>query len=138
MDREAIARKLRRRQVEELLEFEREREQTLKDQIELVIGEAEGAGIDAGVFSRLAPEHVEILRRELNPQHAFEPDEPGEDVEDFFGWERDEISDDDEWSFQFEEQVDTTEEELARLNEELEDCCRRQAAYEAYLAALDA
>jgi hypothetical protein len=138
VDREAIARKLRREQVEELLGYEREREQTLKNQIELVIAEAEGPGVDKAVFERLSAEHVEILKRELNPQHVFEPDEPGEDMEDFFGWERDEISDDDEWSFQIEEPVDTTEEELARLNEEIEDCRRRQAAYEAYLAALGA
>jgi len=125
VDREAIAREVRRRQVQETLDFEREREQTLKEQVEIVITEADGKGVDEAAFARMSPEDVEIVNAELSP--------PGIDAEDdpSFFFERDDLinlDDDDE--------VDPHAEELARLNGELEDCRRRQRAFEAYLDAL--
>ena len=67
MDREAIARRVRRRQVEEALEFEREREQTLEEQIEMVIAEADGPAVDAATFARMTPEDAAIVKNELTP-----------------------------------------------------------------------
>jgi len=125
VDREAIAREVRRRQVQETLDFEREREQTLKEQVEIVITEADGKGVDEAAFARMSPEDVEIVNAELNP--------PGIEVEDdpSFFLERDDLINLDD-----EEDVDPHAEELARLNDELEDCRRRQRAFEAYLEAL--
>jgi hypothetical protein len=124
VDREAIARAVRRRQAEEVLQFERDREQTLKEQVEVVIGEAEGPGVDAAAFEKMSPEDAEIVKAELDPP-TFDP---GEDT-GFF--ERDDL-------FDLEEaEVDPHAEELARLGEELEECRRRQQAFSAYLDALE-
>ena len=127
MDREAIAREVRRRQVKETLDFEREREQTLKEQLEIVITEVEGKVVDEAVFARMSPEDVEIVSTELTP--------PGIEVEEdpSFFFERDDL-----FNLDDEPVVDPHAEEVARLNGELEDCRRRQRAFEAYLAALDA
>jgi hypothetical protein len=125
VDRDAIARAVRRRQAQETLDFEREREQTLTEQVELVIGEAESSRIDAAAFERMSPEHVEIVKAEFNPPTYDDDESPG-----FF--ERDDFFDLDDF-----EEVDAHAEELARLNTELEDCRRRQQAFAAYIAALD-
>ncbi len=124
MDREAIARGVRRRQAQESLDFEREREQTLQEQIELVIGEAESSRIDAAAFERMSAEDVAIVKADLNPLPYEE--EPGS----FF--ERDDV-------FNFEdvgEEVDPHAEEIARLTVEVEQCRRRQQAFSAYIEAL--
>ncbi len=127
MDREAIAREVRRRQVKETLDFERECEQTLKEQLEIVITEVEGKVVDEAVFARMSPEDVEIVSTELTP--------PGIEVEEdpSFFFERDDL-----FNLDDEPVVDPHAEEVVRLNGELEDCRRRQRAFEAYLAALDA
>jgi hypothetical protein len=119
VDREAVAREVRRRQVTESLEFEREREKTVAEQIELVIVEIEGPKVDAVVFERISAEDAELVKQELSL--------PESDAEEFF--ERDDVI----W---LDEPVDERAEELARLNEELDDCRGRQRAFEAYLAAL--
>jgi len=125
VDREAIAREVRRRQVQETLDFEREREQTLKEQVEIVITEADGKSVDEAAFARMSPEDVEIVNGELNPPGIEAEDDPS------FFFERDDLINLDD-----EEDVDPHAEELARLNDELEDCRRRQRAFEAYLEAL--
>jgi hypothetical protein len=121
VDREQIARVVRRRQAREVLDFEREREQTITEQIELVIAEADGGRIDAAAFERMSPEDAEIVRTELTPV-------PLDDGDGFF--ERDDV-------ILLDDDVDEHAQELARLNAELDDCRRRQRAFEAYLAALD-
>jgi hypothetical protein len=124
VDREAIARGVRRRQVQETLDFERDREQTLMEQVELVIGEADGSRVDEAAFEKMSPEDVQIVKEELDP--------PGYDAGEGTGFfERDDLFDLDEF-----EEVDAHAEELARLNEELEQCRRRQQAFSAYLDAL--
>jgi hypothetical protein len=126
VDREKIARDVRRRQVQETLDFERDREQTIRDQIELVIGEAEGPQVDAAAFGRMSPEDVAIVKAEFNPLPFDEEDDPGS----FF--ERDDV-----FNFDIDvEEVDPHAEELARLNGELENCRRRQQAFEAFIEAL--
>ncbi len=124
MDRDAIARKVRRQQAQETLDFEREREQTLIEQIELVIGEAESSSVDAAAFERMTPEQVEIVKTEFNPP-TWDADESG----GFF--ERDDLFDLEEL-----EEVDPHAEELARLDAELTECRRRRQAFEAYIEAL--
>lgn len=137
MDRRAITVDVRRKQVEDLLEYERERELTLLEQINTVVADAEGPSVDAAAFEQMTPEQVEIVKRELNPASIYEDDPMTEDVDDFFGWDRDNIAeDDDPWVF--DEPVDATAEELGRLNEELESCRQKQAALQAYLDALPA
>ena len=135
MDRRAITVAVRRKQVEDLLEYEHERELTLLDQINSVVAEDEGPSVDAAAFEQMTAEQVEIVKRELNPASIYEDEPMGEDVDDFFGWDRDDIAEDeDPWVF--DEPVDATAEELARLNEELESCRQKQAALQAYLDAL--
>jgi len=123
MDRERIAREVRRRQAEETLEFEREHEQTLQEQVELVIADAEGPKLDAAVFERMSPEDAEIVRADFAPPSVHD-DSPG------IGYlERDDV-------IFFDDEVDQHDEELARLNQELDECRRRQRAFQAYLDAL--
>jgi hypothetical protein len=119
MDREQIAREVRRRQATETLEFEREREKTIEEQIELVIVEIEGPKVDAAAFERMSADDAEIVREEL----VVIADDDGAG---FF--ERDDV-------IVFDE-VDPHAEELARLHDELADCRRRQRAFESYLEAL--
>ena len=106
-----------------MLQFEREREQTLEEQVEVVIGEAEGPGVDAAAFAKMSPEDAEIVKTELDPPPFEAEEETG-----FF--ERDDLFDLDEAD------VDPHTEELARLSTEIEDCRRRQQAFSAYLDAL--
>src|SRR5262249_1510479 len=81
----------------------------------------EGGRIDAAAFERMSPEDAEIVRTELTPV-------PLDDRDAGF-FERDDV-------ILLDDEVDEQAEELARLNDELEDCRRRQRAFEAYLAAL--
>jgi hypothetical protein len=124
VDRDAIARGVRRRQAQETLDFEREREQTLIEQVELAIGEAESSHVDAAAYERMSPEDVQIVKAEFDPP-TYDADEDA----GFF--ERDDLFDLDEV-----EEVDPHAEELARLNGELEECRRRQQAFSAYIDAL--
>lgn len=110
--------------MQDTLDFEREREETLKEQVELVIAEVEGPRVDEAAFAGMSPEHVAIVRAELTPAEIDPEEDPG------FFFERDDLINLDE------EDVDPHAEELARLNGELEDCRRRQRAFEAYLEAL--
>jgi hypothetical protein len=119
MDREQIAREVRRRQAKETLDFEREREKTIQEQIELVIVEIEGPKVDAAAFERMSAEDAAVVREEL----VVSDDDGG----GFF--ERDDV-------IMLDDEVDEQAEELARLNDELDDCRRRQRAFEAYLGAL--
>jgi hypothetical protein len=118
VDREQIARTVRRRQAQEVLDFEREREQTIREQIELVITESDGASVDAAAFERMSPEDAEIVRTELTPVPL--------EGDGFF--ERDDVI--------LLDESDAQAEELARLDGELDDCRSRQRAFEAYLDAL--
>jgi hypothetical protein len=123
VDREQIARQVRRRQAEDTLKFEQEREQTVREQIELVIAEVEGPRIDAAVFERMSPEDAEIVRADLAPPPVLDEG----DGSGYF--ERDDV-------IFFDDEEDVQNEELARLNEELDECLRRQRAFRAYLDAL--
>jgi hypothetical protein len=125
VDREAIARQARRQQVADALEFERDREKAIQDQIAIAIAEVDGPRIDTDVFARMSPDDVELVRAELNPLPYAAEDGPE--------FERDTFVDFDD----VEQGDDPHAEELARLNEELALSRRRKQAFEAYLAALD-
>ena len=62
MDRVAIAREERRRQVTEELEFERDRAGELHEEIKRLVLELEGPGIDEEVFATMPAEDVELIR----------------------------------------------------------------------------
>jgi hypothetical protein len=115
VDRDAMARNRRRRQVEEALDDERGREAALAEQLEDVVVETEGPRVDERVFERLEPDDVALVREVLTTAAS---DDEGEN--------EDEALD--------EEGADS---EIARLQDELADSRRRQLAYERYLDALD-
>lgn len=129
MDLREIARGRRRRQGLEALEFERDREAALREQLEETITELEGASVDNETFARMAPEDVDIVRQTLfDMGDAFEPGVDGEADED--------------WLAEFIEgespEVDREEHlgEVARLEAEIGESRRRQGALERYLEAL--
>ncbi len=124
MDRQAIARAQRRRQVEEALEFERARADALREQLETIVAELDGPALDETVFAAMTPEDVAVVR----PALYGAEDEP-----------------DDEWitleleSAEAESESDPVEEqeaEVARLAEAIDASVRRQQAFERYLEAL--
>lgn len=119
MDRDAIARAQRRRQVLEALEFERDRAEALREQLEVLVTEAEAPRIDEAVFAGMAAEDVEVVRSVLQPGEQVGPEEEWLPIEE-------------------EEEADPGEREaeIARLEEEVASSRRRQEAFERYLEAL--
>jgi len=118
VDREAIARAERRRQALEALEFERARAGALRDRLESIVTELDGPAIDAAAFARMNPADVEIVRPALqadDPEPITEPEMEEDETEDPAAW---------------------LEEEIGRLQEEIESSDRRQLAFERYLDAL--
>ena len=106
MDRDAIARGRRRREFEEALEDERSREAALHDQIELVVAEEEGARIDRELLELLEPAEAVLL---ADLFHARD--------------DRDDLDAD-------ADDGEPDEDEVARLNREIEDSRARQRALE--------
>lgn len=108
MDRDAIARARRRREFEEALEEERAREAALRDQIELVVAEEEGARIDRELLELLEPDEAALLA------DLFTASAGGDEDEDDLEWEAE----------------TEPEDEAARLLEEVEQSRVRQRALE--------
>jgi hypothetical protein len=128
VDREAMARDQRKRQALDALEFERTREAELRDQLEETVAEIEGDRVDAAAFAHMEPEDVEIVRSALG--RAWTDDvgyEPTDDYELAFSLDEPEGDDDG---------AESLDAEVTRLEEELRESRRRQAALERYLAAL--
>jgi hypothetical protein len=123
MDRDALARGARRRQAREALEFEREREAMLIEQLEDRLAEVEGPRLDEAAFAGMDPADAQLARDVLLGAPAEDLSE--EDLGEFFA----DMTDPDE-------EEDRTEDEIARLDEELAACRRRQRALESYLVAL--
>jgi hypothetical protein len=125
VESEAIAREQRRRLAREALEFEVGREAALGDQLQETIAELEGPAIDERVFARMAPEDVELVRAALGDDPADEFDAEG-----------------DEWFVEEEDEAEILaedrESEISRLEGEIRDSRRRQAALQRYLEALEA
>jgi hypothetical protein len=122
VDRDAIARSQRRRQVEEALDDERGREAALAERLEEIVAEEEGPRIDERAFARMQPDDVALVREALETPSLFEEDQ---DDPEFLAVEGEAL-----------EQVGV-DDEIARLQEEVADSQRRQIAYRRYLEALD-
>ncbi len=120
---------MRRRQVGEALDFERDREAALRGQLEETAAELEGANVDDETFAAMDPDDVGIVQQAL-----LETGDVFEDGLDGAG--------DEEWLQEFmdgESLEDVRQErleEVARLEEEIADSRRRQQALERYLEAL--
>jgi hypothetical protein len=125
MDVDAIARAQRRRLALEALEFQRDREAALHEQLEAVVGEIQGPRIDEAAFTRMAPEDVELARGILEPSlDSVEPDLDVLDEEWIVGDETPEMESED------------YEAELGRLQGEIAASRRLQQALLSYLEAL--
>lgn len=130
MDRDAIAREGRRAQAREALAFEQEREAALREQIAAIVLDEEGDRIDRDAFSRLTPEDARRVRDALgHVEEVEEVDEP------------DPFDDPDGLFVTFDDEQDGPEpeedDEIARLEHEIELSLAAQRALERYLAALD-
>lgn len=120
MDRAAIARAQRRRQALEALEFERDRVNMLREQVEAIVTEMEGQRIDEAAFARMAPEDVDVVRAAFQPGGLEGPEEEWLEI--------------DEQSPEADREQH--EAEIARLEEEIASSRRRQEAFERYIEAL--
>jgi hypothetical protein len=130
MDRLGIARNYRRHQAQDALTFERDRQAALEEQIAEIVSEATAGEIDEAAFSALSEGDVEIVREALGLNSDWAAQLSEEDAVQFgFINLEDDRADDGEGS---------TEEELARLQEEIADSQERQRALTRYLEALDA
>jgi hypothetical protein len=122
VDREAIARRQRRRQVAEALDEERGREAALVERLEEIVVEGEGARIDEQIFEQMQPDDVALVREVLEATSFFgedvDPELQGVDAEDH--------------------EQDDLDEEISRLEGEIADSRRKQLAFERYLEALEA
>ncbi len=127
MDRDAIVREHRRQRALEALEFERDREAAVLEQIGEVVAEEGGPRIDCEAFAKMSPEDVELVRDAL-----VDRPEPVEEDEDEF-LEPNLISPD---AAEEEDEHEGVEEEIARLERELASSRRSQRAFERYLDAL--
>ena len=125
MDRDAIVRSRRRDQALEALEFERERERALADQIGAILAEAEGPRVDQAAFERMEEVDVALVRELLDePEGTFEAD--GAELED----------DPDAGLSGDEGEQGVDEDEIGRLESEIVRCRDRQRALERYVEAL--
>jgi hypothetical protein len=115
VDREAIARAGRRREVLDMLAFEQQREIALREQIEAVVLEEDRARLDGALKALLRPDELELL------DDVFA--EPMDD---------DDLLDEDE-----PQDRDANEAEIARLREEVTRSQARQRALERLSAMLD-
>jgi hypothetical protein len=110
----------------EALEFEREREAELRRQVAEVVLEQEGDRLDAAALAGLDDADVRRVRAALGHVDPEEVEEEDPFVDDVFV----ELDFDDEPD---EEQEDET----VRLEREIEESRRTQAALERFIAALD-
>ncbi len=126
MDRDAIARERRRREALDALEFERDREAALRDQIDETVLEEERARVDRDAFARMEPEDADIVRDILGDE--VESDDVVDEWEDPFAGLGDEVEPEDD---------EPTPDEIERLLAEIEDSRLRQRALERFVEALE-
>lgn len=120
MDRDAIARSQRRRQIEEARAEEQGRELALAERLEELVAEREVEGVDAEAFARMEPEDVALVREVLDVPVILENDE--DDTGEPDGGEDADAE---------------AEAEIVRLQSEIAESQRQQLAYVRYLDALD-
>ena len=124
-----MARAGRRAQAEEALAFERDREAELRRQLADVVLEEEGARVDAAAFAELEEDDVRRVRAALG---ELDDDAGGED--DLF----DEAFVTIDFGEEPEREGEDDEAETSRLEREIDESLRTQAALERFIAALDA
>ena len=118
---------MRKRQIGDALDFERDREAALRAQLEETAAELEGAGVDNETFAAMDPEDVAFVRDALlESENVFEAEAAGDDAE----WLQEFMDEAPEDARQ--ERLD----EVTRLEEQIADSQRRQQALERYLGAL--
>jgi len=124
VDTDGIVRARRRHQALDALEFERDRETALLEQIDEVLTELDGPRIDAEAFARMEADDAELVRETLDPTSVTpEPDSlelEGESPAESARLRREE-----------------QEAERLRLRELVAECRRCQKALESYIQALD-
>lgn len=133
VDRTATARAERRRQVTEALEDERGREAALRQQIDAIVLDLEGPGIDEAAFATMAPEDVEIVKGSFAGGAAMELEGLEAEWIEFIGGE----GGTEGWR-DHEAERQELEAEIARIEQEIAVSARRQEAFERYLEALGA
>lgn len=125
MDTDAIVRARRRQHALDALEAERDREAVLRDRLDEVLTELEGARIDAAAFARMEPADVELVRETLDPTQVTPEEEwlelQGESPAEAARLQREE-----------------REAERSRLRQLIEESRRCQIALDRYLEALGA
>ena len=119
MERREIARAVRRRAVRNAIGDERERLRSLAAHLDELVAEADGPEIDRAVFAAMDADDVTLVREAL----GIDPIEIDRDELGF-------LADEDD--------SESLEDEIVRLQEELDLAERRIAALERYLAGLDA
>ncbi len=129
VEREEIARGRRRDQAREQLEFERERESALLDQLADVITEELGSQVDEAAFAQMDPSDAAVVRETLGGPTEVSEENSAYDDEYYNDWG-------DEDGEEEPEAEEDAEPEIARLEAELAECRRRRRAYERYLEAL--
>ena len=129
MDLREIARSQRRRQAQEALDFERDREAALRGQLEETATELEGPNVDEETFAEMDPQDVAIVKETLvGTGNGFEHGLEGEAEEDWLT----EFTEAESPEVEREERLG----EVARLEGEIGDSRRRQQALQRYLDAL--
>jgi hypothetical protein len=121
-----MARAQRRRQVLEALEFERARADALREQLEAIVTEAEGPVLDEAVFAHMEPAEVDVVRpvvQVVEPEPALFEEE---------AWFPDAAPEEPEA-----DPAAALEEEIARLQGEIESSRMSQRAFERYLELLN-
>jgi hypothetical protein len=129
VDRDALVRAARRRQAEEALAVERDREAMLASEVEDLLAEADGSRLDAELYARMDDGAANLVAAALGQW-------PGPDGD---------TDPDDAWDAGFEEEAEDeepedaepVEAEVERLREEIEGSRATQAALLRYLELLD-
>lgn len=126
LDRDTIARARRRRELEEVLADEVERERVLREQAEAVVLEAEAPRIDAALRAALDPKDLELIDDLLAANGAHDEDEAWMEA-----WE---ISLE---SAEADAQTAGADDELARLHAEIARSVARREALARAIALLE-
>lgn len=128
VDRGAQVRAVRRREALDALAFERDRAAMLTEQLEETVAGVEGAQVDAALYAQLNADDVSLVRAALRDGPYMDDDEVDPESSTVEGDDVDLESADDS--------ADEGEEEIARLQSEIEHSARVQAALERYLDLL--
>jgi hypothetical protein len=123
VDRDAHVRAARRRQAQDALEFERDREEMLTIELDDAVAGIEGKRVDSAVFAQMSSEDVRLVREAIGDDSIFAASIDRDDID------RSTESDADGF---------VREQEIARLRDELASSRRLQAALERYLEVLSA